>query len=81
MWKNDFERRYFSRASSSTQCSNCVAKDNECVAKDNEIKLLKTRIKTLEMELELARNPEDHACQSGARLHDLLNDMNNLHMS
>ena len=73
-WKDEFEEEYFNQASSSTQCSNCVAKDNEN-------KLLKTRIKTLKMELELARNPENHACKSGARLHDLLNEMNKLHMS
>jgi hypothetical protein len=40
-----------------------------------------TRIKMLEASLELERNPEDHACQSGAILHGLLDDMNNLHVN
>ena len=81
MWKDEFERMYFNQASSSAQCSNCVAHLNKIDGLEARNKLLMTRIKTLEMELEVAKNPTDHACQSGARLHDLLNDMNNLHMS
>jgi hypothetical protein len=81
MWKDEFERRYFNQASSSTQCLNCVAKDNKIDELEARNKLLMTRIKMLEMELELARKHEDHACQSGARLYDILNEMNNLHMS
>ena len=43
-------------------------------------KMLETKIKMLEASLKLERNTEEHACQSGAILHDLLDDMNNLRM-
>ncbi|GKA96065.1 hypothetical protein Tco_0818160 [Tanacetum coccineum] len=33
-----------------------------------------------ETRLEMERHPEDHACQSAAMLHELLNDMENLRM-
>jgi hypothetical protein len=69
MWKDEFQMRHFNQASSSTQCSNCFAKNNkinQLEARNKTLlcqnKLLITKIKTLEMELELARNPEDHAC-------------------
>ncbi|GKB02860.1 hypothetical protein Tco_0830949 [Tanacetum coccineum] len=39
--------------------------------------MLETRIKILEARLELERHPEDHACQSGAILYELLDDMEN----
>ena len=81
MWKDEFEMMHFNQASSSAQCSNCVAHLNKIHELEAKNKLLMARIKTLEMELEVAKDPEDHACQSGARLHDLLNDMNNLRMS
>ncbi|GKC95114.1 hypothetical protein Tco_1160556 [Tanacetum coccineum] len=48
--------------------------------KDLRIKMLKARLKMLETRLEMERHPEDHACQSVAMLHELLNDMENLRM-
>nr|GEX91796.1 hypothetical protein [Tanacetum cinerariifolium] len=46
------------------ECSNC--------------KLLTTKIKILEAIQAMERYPEDHACQSAAILHELLNEMENL---
>ncbi|GJY31851.1 hypothetical protein Tco_0415346 [Tanacetum coccineum] len=40
--------------------------------------MLETRIKILEARLDMERHPEDHTCQSGAILYELLNDMENL---
>ncbi|GKC51450.1 hypothetical protein Tco_1074195 [Tanacetum coccineum] len=48
--------------------------------KDLKIKMLEARLKMLETRLEMERHPEDHACQSAAMLHELLNDMENLRM-
>ncbi|GJR42115.1 hypothetical protein Tco_1310218 [Tanacetum coccineum] len=50
--------------SAPTECLNCKVKD--------------LKIKMLEARLEMERNPEDHACQSAAILHELLNEMENL---
>ncbi|GKA01794.1 hypothetical protein Tco_0674459 [Tanacetum coccineum] len=47
-----------------TECSNC--------------KLLTMKINILEARLAMERHPEDHACQSAAILHELLNEMENL---
>ncbi|GKB97185.1 hypothetical protein Tco_0983322, partial [Tanacetum coccineum] len=55
------------------ECSNCKVKDLR-------IKMLEARLKMLETRLEMERHPEDHACQSAAMLHELLNDMENLRM-
>ncbi|GJU07833.1 RNA-directed DNA polymerase, eukaryota, reverse transcriptase zinc-binding domain protein [Tanacetum coccineum] len=46
------------------ECSNC--------------KLLTMKIKILEARLAMERHPEDHACQSAAILHELLNEMENI---
>ncbi|GJS18110.1 hypothetical protein Tco_0412582 [Tanacetum coccineum] len=46
------------------ECSNC--------------KLLTMKIKILEARLAMERHPDDHACQSAAILHELLNEMENL---
>ncbi|GJS48184.1 putative ribonuclease H-like domain-containing protein [Tanacetum coccineum] len=56
-----------------TECSNCKVKDLR-------IKMLEARLKMLETRLEMERHPEDHACESSAMLHELLNDMENLRM-
>ncbi|GJX58466.1 hypothetical protein Tco_0289856, partial [Tanacetum coccineum] len=40
--------------------------------------MLEKRIKILEARLKLKRHPEDHTCQSGAILYELLDDMENL---
>ncbi|GJZ21537.1 hypothetical protein Tco_0558576 [Tanacetum coccineum] len=50
------------------------------LVKDLWIKMLEARLKMLETRLEMERHPEDHACQSAAMLHELLNDMENLRM-
>ncbi|GKC04247.1 hypothetical protein Tco_0995857 [Tanacetum coccineum] len=42
--------------------------------------MLETRLKMLETIIEMKRHPEDHACQSAAMLHELLNDVENLRM-
>ncbi|GKA58474.1 hypothetical protein Tco_0757662 [Tanacetum coccineum] len=47
---------------------------------DLKIKMLEARLKISETRLEMERHPEDHKCQSAAMLHELLNDMENLHM-
>nr|GFB46896.1 hypothetical protein [Tanacetum cinerariifolium] len=47
-----------------TECSNC--------------KLLTMKIKILEARLAMEKNPDDHACQSAAILHELLNEIENL---
>ncbi|GJX69782.1 hypothetical protein Tco_0305509 [Tanacetum coccineum] len=57
--------------SEQTKCSNFKVKDLK-------INMLETRIKILEARLELERHPEDHTCQSGAILYELLDDMENL---
>ncbi|GJT99981.1 hypothetical protein Tco_1110320 [Tanacetum coccineum] len=41
-------------------------------------KLLTMKIKILEAILAMERHPDDHACQSAAILHELLNEMENL---
>nr|GEU69628.1 hypothetical protein [Tanacetum cinerariifolium] len=46
------------------ECSNC--------------KLLTMMIKILEAGLAMKKHPDDHACQSAAILHELLNKMENL---
>ncbi|GJR57662.1 hypothetical protein Tco_1499824 [Tanacetum coccineum] len=48
------------------ECSNC--------------KLLTIKIKILEARLAMERHPEDHACQSVVILHELMNEMENLHV-
>ncbi|GKB19292.1 hypothetical protein Tco_0853215 [Tanacetum coccineum] len=48
--------------------------------KRSKDKMLEARLKMLETRLEMERHPEDHACQSAAMLHELLNDMENLRM-
>ncbi|GJS56054.1 hypothetical protein Tco_0629416 [Tanacetum coccineum] len=62
-----------SSGSGRVECSNFKVKDLR-------IKMLKARLKMLETRLEMERHPEDHACQSVAMLHELLNDMENLRM-
>ncbi|GKE86686.1 hypothetical protein Tco_1560428, partial [Tanacetum coccineum] len=62
-----------SPGSGPAECSNCKVKDLR-------IKMLEARLKMLETILEMERHPEDHACQLGAMLHELLNDMENLCM-
>ncbi|GJW56697.1 hypothetical protein Tco_0103428 [Tanacetum coccineum] len=47
---------------------------------DLKINMLETRIKILEARLKLERHPEDRACQTGAILYELLDDMKNLRM-
>ncbi|GJX31657.1 hypothetical protein Tco_0947779 [Tanacetum coccineum] len=42
--------------------------------------MLDARLKMLETRLEMERHPKDHPCQSAAMLHELLNDMKNLHL-
>ncbi|GKD09244.1 hypothetical protein Tco_1188929 [Tanacetum coccineum] len=46
------------------ECSNC--------------KILTMKIKIPEARLAMERHPEDHACQSAAILHELLNEMENI---
>ncbi|GJV63143.1 hypothetical protein Tco_1473971 [Tanacetum coccineum] len=62
---------HFREQSEQTKCSNFKVKDLK-------INMLETRIKILEARLELERHPEDHTCQSGAILYELLDDMENL---
>ncbi|GKD25590.1 retrotransposon protein, putative, ty3-gypsy subclass [Tanacetum coccineum] len=49
-----------------TECSNC--------------KLLTMKIKILEARLAMEKNPDNHLCESAAILHELLNEMENLHV-
>ncbi|GJT00026.1 hypothetical protein Tco_0821195 [Tanacetum coccineum] len=62
-----------SSGSRPAECSNCKVKDLR-------IKMLEARLKMLETRLELERHHEDHAYESAAMLHELLNDMENLRM-
>ncbi|GJZ79958.1 symplekin isoform X1 [Tanacetum coccineum] len=41
--------------------------------------MLKERIKILEARIEMKRHPEDHPCESDAMLHELLDEIENLH--
>ncbi|GJU93048.1 hypothetical protein Tco_1317804 [Tanacetum coccineum] len=67
-----------SRASSSSGSSRAVLSpgNTEC----SNYKLLTMKIKILEARLDMEKNPDDHPCESAAILHELLNEMENLHM-
>ncbi|GKA19687.1 hypothetical protein Tco_0699602 [Tanacetum coccineum] len=62
------------------ECSNCKVKDLTINRLESRNRALKARLRMLEARLEMERNPEDHACKSGAILNELLDDMENLHM-
>ncbi|GJX61985.1 hypothetical protein Tco_0294885 [Tanacetum coccineum] len=62
------------------ECSNCKVKDLMINRLESRNKALKARLRMLEARLEMERNPEDHACQSGAILNELLDDIEDLHM-
>ncbi|GKB78330.1 hypothetical protein Tco_0945225 [Tanacetum coccineum] len=62
------------------ECSNCKVKDLTINRLESRNRALKARLRMLEARLEMERNPEDHACQSGAILNELLDDMEDLHM-
>ncbi|GJX99325.1 hypothetical protein Tco_0356344 [Tanacetum coccineum] len=69
------------------ECSSCKVKDltiNRLESRNRALKarlrMLEARLRMLEARLEMERNPEDHACQSGAILNELLDDMEDLHM-
>ncbi|GJT55449.1 hypothetical protein Tco_0990503 [Tanacetum coccineum] len=62
------------------ECSNCKVKDLTINMLESRNRALKARLRMLEARLEMERNPEDHACQSGAILNELLDDMEDLHM-
>ncbi|GJV52560.1 hypothetical protein Tco_1448301 [Tanacetum coccineum] len=66
--------------SESIECSNCKVKDLTINRLESRNRALKARLRMLEARLEMERNPEDHACQSGAILNELLDDMEDLHM-
>ncbi|GJX40263.1 hypothetical protein Tco_0255253 [Tanacetum coccineum] len=62
------------------ECSNCKVKDLTINRLESRNRALKARLRMLEARLEMERNPEDHACQSGAILNELLDDIEDLHM-
>ncbi|GKE40732.1 hypothetical protein Tco_1464137 [Tanacetum coccineum] len=62
------------------ECSNCKVKYLTINRLESRNRALKARLRMLEARLEMERNPEDHACQSGAILNELLDDMEDLHM-
>ncbi|GJW90586.1 hypothetical protein Tco_0168139 [Tanacetum coccineum] len=62
------------------ECSNCKIKDLTIYKLELRNRALKARLRMLEARLEMERNLEDHACQSGAILNELLDDMENLQM-
>ncbi|GJZ89804.1 hypothetical protein Tco_0661731 [Tanacetum coccineum] len=62
------------------ECSNCKVKDLTINKLESRNRALKARLRMLEARLEMERNPKDHACQSGAILNELLDDMEDLHM-
>ena len=83
MWKDEFDEYYgFSSSNTSpgpTECSSSGPTDcSKCKFKDLKINMLETKIKMLEAKLELAMNPDNHACMSGALLNELLESVENL---
>ncbi|GKC74719.1 hypothetical protein Tco_1120602 [Tanacetum coccineum] len=60
------------------ECSNCKVKDLTINRLESRNRALKARLRMLEARQEMERNPEDHACQSGAILNELLDDMEDL---
>ncbi|GJS00136.1 hypothetical protein Tco_0316644 [Tanacetum coccineum] len=91
-WKDAFDERLMVSSSSTSEgssgpyrsepieCSNCKVKDLTINRLESRNRALKARLRMLEARLEMERNPEDHACKSGAILNELLDDMENLHM-
>ncbi|GKC43998.1 hypothetical protein Tco_1061720 [Tanacetum coccineum] len=91
-WKDAFDERLMVSSSSTSEgssgpyrsepieCSNCKVKDLTINRLESRNRALKARLRMLEARLEMERNPEDHACQSGAILNELLDDMEDLHM-
>ncbi|GKE57199.1 hypothetical protein Tco_1496384, partial [Tanacetum coccineum] len=67
-----------SRASSSSGPSGAALSPEN--AECSNCKLLTMKIKILEARLAMERHPDDHACQSTAILHEILNEMENLHV-
>nr|GEZ70039.1 hypothetical protein [Tanacetum cinerariifolium] len=65
-----------SRASSSSGSSGAAQSPGN--TKFSNCTLLTMKIKILEARLAMEKNPDDHACQSAAILHELLNEMKNL---
>ncbi|GKE17712.1 hypothetical protein Tco_1425289 [Tanacetum coccineum] len=66
--------------SETIEWSNCKVEDLTINRLESRNRALKARLRMLEARLEMERNPEDHACQSGAILNELLDDMEDLHM-
>ncbi|GJS79155.1 hypothetical protein Tco_0729036 [Tanacetum coccineum] len=62
------------------ECSSSKVKDLTINMLESRNRALKARLRILEARLEMEMNPEDHACQSGAILNELLDDMEDLHM-
>ncbi|GJY32775.1 hypothetical protein Tco_0417244 [Tanacetum coccineum] len=88
-WKDAFDERLMVCSSSTSEgpcrsepieCSNCKVKDLTINKLESRNRALKARLRMLEARLEMERNPKDHACQSGAILNELLDDMEDLHM-
>jgi hypothetical protein len=89
MWKSEFDDQLqvISSASTShgsgsapTRCSNCHEKNLRINMLKAQKRVLETRVRMPEARLEMATNPDNHACQSDAILRDLLGDMENLRM-
>lgn len=89
MWKKEFDNNpgynpsqqpNFNSPGPSTPpaCTSEQEECSNCKFKYLQINMLETRIKMLETKLELAMNPENHACMLVALLNELLDSVGNL---
>ena len=85
MWKDEFDQNLGLGSSNSTpgssECSYSSPGPSDCSKcklKDLQINMLETKIKVLETKLEMAMNPDNHACMSGALLNDLIESVGNI---
>ncbi|GJR88183.1 hypothetical protein Tco_0212194 [Tanacetum coccineum] len=95
-WKDAFDERLMVSSSSTSEGSSgpyrseqpqpsyspgltILAQPTSSIFRTSDL-ALKARLRMLEARLEMERNLEDHACQSGAILNELLDDMKDLHM-
>ncbi|GKE28449.1 hypothetical protein Tco_1443833 [Tanacetum coccineum] len=69
---------FYSRASSSSGSSRAALSPGN--TEYSNCKLLTMKIKILEARLAMEKNPDDHPCKSATILHELLNEMENLHV-